>query len=860
MDYLTKALTDKADEASIRKILKQSLNEDLCDRESHKKLLELGLEPDKVIALLAQYKSGTKYGYEISPVTPSALLEISRKSKSDTALRRLLLEYPVFMMKACWLYEHAPYFFFCSEDHPSERDFFILEFAEKYESDFLKNKPPDTLRKVKNPWRVKATTFWESKTFDPVDLVQKAAHDNIEGIEISVDFHPFNYTTLLPEEISKKKRQQIRDACEKSGVRIDIHSPIIGPYAPSPDPSRGKQLFFDPYKCLEIQKETIELARDIGAGAVVIHLIDTSNLNPLIYLIERARGSDVRVTIENYCQTREKQTSEKFISYAHKIYLSLPSDVRDKNFGITLDLGHLNIEGEDPLIGSERIGSWCLENHIFLRVHATDNYGDLLFSPPAYSADVHGNVSGRGINSPAVINLLRSMGHQFDVVAEQIQPLTPKDISTIHEAQIRPIDKDYEAYVQDGKQVLSKIELGALVDPNTIGEKAYQFLAGIKGVQALKEHLVFRKIQDKKHLSVDEAKRISQDFMRMPRKLRDDLPAYIDDLLLPIQGETGAVQKSQLDLICQNISGALFGTISNEHLNQIFSKNRTFKKGHVICNQGSAGQEMYFIKEGKVKVYINGSSVACLGPGEIFGEMSLFYNIKRSATIKAEEEKTELGVLTRKDLENLFKNSKPFAHDLIYRLYKLLPERLRNLNDKYKTAIRALYVFFNGFEKDLPSLEQAESKVEQEKADFFPTLSKEELKQIYQEERAFEAEQPIFAEGDKGDGAYFIIEGKVKVIGLSPHFEEVILGELGEGEIFGEMALIDEKPRSASVVTITPCRVAFIDKKDFNEFIEVRSELALRLMGFICLSIFRRILRLDMLYSNIKKKMQDSSE
>ena len=112
----------------------------------------------------------------------------------------------------------------------------------------------------------------------------------------------------------------------------------------------------------------------------------------------------------------------------------------------------------------------------------------------------------------------------------------------------------------------------------------------------------------------------------------------------------------------------------------------------------------------------------------------------------------------------------------------------------------------------------------------------------------------------KGIGAYFIIEGKVKVVGLSPHFKEVILGELGEGEIFGEMALIDEKPRSASVVTITPCKVAFINKKTFNEFIEIRSELSLRLMGFICLSIFRRILRLDMLYSNIKKKIRDSEE
>ena len=131
-------------------------------------------------------------------------------------------------------------------------------------------------------------------------------------------------------------------------------------------------------------------------------------------------------------------------------------------------------------------------------------------------------------------------------------------------------------------------------------------------------------------------------------------------------------------------------------------------------------------------------------------------------------------------------------------------------------------------------------------------------RKIYQKVEVLGAEQPIFAEGDKGDGAYFILEGRVKVVALSPGFNEILLGELGEGEIFGEMALIDEKPRSASLVTLTPCKVGFISKTAFNEFIGSRTELAFRLMGFICLSLFRRILRLDKLYSDIKKGIKDS--
>jgi len=97
------------------------------------------------------------------------------------------------------------------------------------------------------------------------------------------------------------------------------------------------------------------------------------------------------------------------------------------------------------------------------------------------------------------------------------------------------------------------------------------------------------------------------------------------------------------------------------------------------------------------------------------------------------------------------------------------------------------------------------------------------------------------------------VEGKVKAVTFSSDYKEIELGELDEGEVFGEMALIDNKPRSASILTVTPCKVAFIDNKAFNEFMESRSELAFRLMGFICLSLFWRILRLDKFYADIKK-------
>ncbi len=846
--------TKEDSRVAVNKALDESLeDDDFYCRRSRSLLGTMGLGTDAVSAMLAQHKSSVKYGYDISPATLSHLLVLAKAKEEVEPLKRLI-ESPFFFVKACWLYEHSPYFLFYDEGESEARDSFIVEFAIRYESHFLKHRTNiDTWSKIKHPKRVRVTTFWESKIFDPVLLIERAKDENIEGIELSIDFHPFNYTTLLPEELSKEKREEIREACQKSGIKIDVHTPIVGPYTPSPDPARGRQRFFDPSQCLKVMHETVELAKDIGAGSVVVHLIDPSKLGALVKLIEQAAGSDVRVTLENY-PANVRQTSDVFIGYIEEIYNALPKEVRKRNFGITLDVGHFNIEGEDPLVASERIGKFCRDNSLYFRLHATDNYGDLLFSPPAHSADVHGNVSGRGINNAAIIKLLRSMGHHFDAVAEQIQPLSSDDIATIDGAQSCPIEETYEGFVEKGKERLILAELDPLIEPEVIQERSYQFLAGMEGIAALREYLVYRKIQEKKHLSIDEAKRITQDFMKMPEKIKIDLTTYIDDLLLPIQSEAGVIQKSELDLICQNISGAVFSTINTEHLNQIFSQAKVYQDGDVICEQNKPGQEMYFVKEGSVTVWLDESLVASLGPGEIFGEISLFYNVNRSATIRAAGKKTRLGVLTREALGSLFRDNQFYARELIYRLSKILPGRLRNLNDKYKAAIPALHLISGSEEREVPHIDDIQMGSILEQSDLFPVLSEDEVSRISHEIKDFEADQLILSEGDKGDGAYFILDGKVKVIGSSPEFKEIILGELGKGEIFGEMSLIDKKPRSASIVTLTPCKVGYIAMDTFNEFVESKSELSFRLMGFICLSLFRHILRLDMLYSDVKRR------
>ena len=840
----------------VTPVLEESLGEnDLYNRSSFNKLLKLGLKDEEALILLASHKSLVKYGYRLSLDTLKHILSLAQGDSKLSPIKGLIKS-PFLFAKVGWIYEHAPYFVFYKKYRQEDLDSHIGEFAESYQSLFLANRTSFYIKeKLTNPRRVLAGSFWEKEIWDPVEMIVWGGRKNLEGLELNVDFHPFNYAKLLPEEFSEDKRQEVRDAALLFGIKIDIHSPIVGPYSPFPNPDKGKPLFYDPLECMEPQRETIFLARDIGARSVVVHLIDLSRINEMANLIMTAAGSPVRVTIENYCETEERQDADTFISVIDEIYNLLPKEVIRDNFGVTLDVGHLNIEGEDPLIGAERIGRWCKDKGVFLRVHATDNYGKLLSSPPHYSADVHGSISDKGINNSLIIKLLRYMGLDFDVLAEQIKPLTPDDIALIDQAQRLPIKGSYETIVEEGRKRLSTIKVDSLIDLNVKKEEAYQFLAGIEDNDSLREYLLYRKIQTKKYLSVDEARRSSLEFMKMPRSFKLELMDYIDDLLAPFQRETGMLDRDKMDLIYQNIDGALFGRVNEENLSQIFYRTKTFNRGDIIFEQNSRGKEMYYIKEGEVSAIVDGINLASLGPGEILGEMSLFYNIKRTATIKATNDNTRLGVLPREEFEDILVNNRRYAYDLIYRLFNILPQRLRNLNEKYKMAISTLRDFL---ESDLEMVKRLERIISEDQfvKTTLPNLSLDDIDRLFEDKRTSNPGEEIFAEGDRGDGVYFILDGKVRVITFASDLKEIVLGELGTGQIFGEMALIDYKPRSASVIPPLPCKLAFMSKKKFDHLIQTKSDLAYRFMSSVCLSIFRHILRLNTLYLKVKREFQ----
>jgi CRP/FNR family transcriptional regulator, cyclic AMP receptor protein len=88
----------------------------------------------------------------------------------------------------------------------------------------------------------------------------------------------------------------------------------------------------------------------------------------------------------------------------------------------------------------------------------------------------------------------------------------------------------------------------------------------------------------------------------------------------------------------------------------------------------------------------------------------------------------------------------------------------------------------------------------------------------------------IMAGGDPTDSLYIVLSGRLKVMMSDSEGKEVILSILGPGEFFGEMGLIDDEPRSATVITVEPCELLSIDQRDFKKCLAENFEMAQAVM------------------------------
>ena len=93
--------------------------------------------------------------------------------------------------------------------------------------------------------------------------------------------------------------------------------------------------------------------------------------------------------------------------------------------------------------------------------------------------------------------------------------------------------------------------------------------------------------------------------------------------------------------------------------------------------------------------------------------------------------------------------------------------------------------------------------------------------------RPYQKDSTVIAAGDPTDALYIVISGRLKVVMSDNEGREVILAFMNPGDFFGEMGLIDQAPRSATVVTIEPSELLTITRADFMKCLQKNFDLTM---------------------------------
>jgi CRP-like cAMP-binding protein len=114
----------------------------------------------------------------------------------------------------------------------------------------------------------------------------------------------------------------------------------------------------------------------------------------------------------------------------------------------------------------------------------------------------------------------------------------------------------------------------------------------------------------------------------------------------------------------------------------------------------------------------------------------------------------------------------------------------------------------------------------------FSSLTPEQIGELtrFARRRRYARDEVVFYQGDRGDTFYVILQGQVKVSVSSADGQEAILVMLDAGESFGELALLDDQPRSATIEATRPTEVLSLRKDDFHRLLRQFPEIAIGLL------------------------------
>jgi len=313
--------------------------------------------------------------------------------------------------------------------------------------------------------------------------------------------------------------------------------------------------------------------------------------------------------------------------------------------------------------------------------------------------------------------------------------------------------------------------------------------------------------------------------LSLARKLRHcEILAPFDDALLTQLASCGAIQRHQPN-------------------DEIFS-------------QGSPAGALYAIVKGAVRLQRNTQlgpfTLATIDRGDLFGERYLLEPAERSLSAVAET-RVELVALDLARLREVVATQPSFEMALSWALWKGLSLKLRAsnqklaeffasndaLNDKDGLAAEGSPQREVGFRVDMAAKRDLfdEQRLTPMEINFLASLSREE---------SYGPNETIFREGEPGEAMYVVLDGTVLISKFIPGGGDDGLAFLGRGEYFGEMAVMDHLPRSASASAHSSGAVVLAITRSVAEgILGVQKASSTRLLKLLCSMASRRLLESD---------------
>jgi CRP/FNR family cyclic AMP-dependent transcriptional regulator len=119
---------------------------------------------------------------------------------------------------------------------------------------------------------------------------------------------------------------------------------------------------------------------------------------------------------------------------------------------------------------------------------------------------------------------------------------------------------------------------------------------------------------------------------------------------------------------------------------------------------------------------------------------------------------------------------------------------------------------------------------------FFASLGQEAIEAVAVlcMSKHLDREEVLFLKGDAGDALYAVRRGQIRIATGTSSGRRLTLNLLGAGDVFGEVALLDGRPRTADALATEPTDLYMIHRRDFLNFLLKRPSVAIRIIEFLC--------------------------